>query len=196
MQRDPEAYFDYFARRLGNPGSLTYDITPSYSGLSADCLARIRDGFSSRGVPVKVVFLIRDPFERCWSAVRMDIRNYGSRGFTEEEALARRYASEGFGLRTRYDRTIARLESVFPAQDLLIDAYERLFTPDSIARLSAALGVPARPDLAETTRNVSERTTGISPDLRREVIRHYGEVYDYCVARDPPLRALWNDPAG
>ncbi len=195
MQRDPAAYFDYFARRLRTPGTLTYDITPSYSGLSADCLATIRDGFAARGIPVKVVFLIRDPFERCWSAVRMDIRNYGGGGLTEEESLARRYASEGFRLRTRYDETIPRLEATFPAADIHIEAYERLFTPDGIARLSAAFGLPARPDLAERTRNVSLKTTGIDPALKREIIRHYGVVYDFCFARDPALRSLWNDPA-
>jgi hypothetical protein len=195
MQRNTDAYFDYFARLVDGSDRMTFDITPSYSGLSADTLATIRKGFEDRGIRVKVVFLIRDPFERCWSAVRMDIRNYGDRGLSEEETLARRYRNEGFRIRTRYDETITRLEAVFPREDIHIEAFERLFTPESVAKISHVFGVPVRTDMVEATFNVSRKTVGIDPALKRDVIQHYAQVYDFCFARDPTLRDLWNDPA-
>jgi hypothetical protein len=195
MQRNTEAYFDYFSRLVARPGRLTYDITPSYSGLSLETLSAIRQGFVERGVQPKVVFLVRDPLERCWSAVRMDIRNYGNGGLSEPESLARRYRSEGFRIRTRYDETIARLEQAFPADEIHIEAFERLFTPESIARISQFIGVPPRTDIIERTVNVSRKSVDIDPALRREIILHYSQVYEFCFARDPTLREVWNDPS-
>jgi hypothetical protein len=194
MQHNQDAYFDYFARLSRSSGKLTYDITPSYSGLSVETLETIRRGFEDRGLHVKVVFLLRDPLERCWSAVRMDIRNYGSGGLSEQELLARLYPTEGVRLRTRYDETILRLEAVFRAEDIHVDAYERLFEPESIERLSRFLGVPVRTDLAETSFNVSRKSVDLDPWLKREIVLHFAEVYDFCFARDPGLRALWHDP--
>lgn len=68
-------YYGYFANLLAAPDiRLTGDITPSYSGLSAATLAEIRDGMATRGVPTRVVFMMRDPVERSWSALRMSRR--------------------------------------------------------------------------------------------------------------------------
>ena len=76
FQDNIEGYFDYFEDLL-NANDSTYvtgDITPSYTGLPAECYRTVHENFSKRGIKVKAVFLLRDPLERCWSAVRMHRR--------------------------------------------------------------------------------------------------------------------------
>ena len=64
---DTGKYFDYFDR-IAEPSdgvTLTGDITPSYAGLSPEVYKEIKDGAEARGFRVKVIFLMRDPVERC-----------------------------------------------------------------------------------------------------------------------------------
>ena len=50
---------------------------PSYSGLSVDTLRTIRRGFDRYAIPVRPVFLMRDPIERIISSARMQRRKEG-----------------------------------------------------------------------------------------------------------------------
>lgn len=197
MQRSDAAYFDYFARRLARPGvHLTADITPSYSGLPTEALARIAEGFAARGIAVRVVFLMRDPVQRCWSAIRMTRRQGKPQGGTaqdlsEEQALEAHAFGAYAGLRTRYDLTLARLEQVFAPEALHVGLYETLFQPDSLARLSGFLGLPPDPDFARHRFNVSDKTAPVSSDLQARIARHYADVYRDCARRFPGIEAHW-----
>ena len=71
MRRSPDFYFDYFAKLLAG-GGIAADITPSYSGLSGETLASIRDGITARGMDFRGVFLMRDPVGRCVSGFNMN----------------------------------------------------------------------------------------------------------------------------
>lgn len=81
--RKPQRYVDYFTwllqrpRLRSGPVRLTGDITPSYALLSAATLGEIRDAFTQRGIPVRPVFLMRDPIERLISSQRMKLRKQG-----------------------------------------------------------------------------------------------------------------------
>lgn len=102
---DSEAYFDYFANLLETSGkAFTADITPSYAGLPTHALKLIKEGFEKRGITVKVVFLMRDPFERVFSYCRKGIRNnklnYGDNEYLEQESLLNNYATPGCEFRT------------------------------------------------------------------------------------------------
>jgi len=48
----------------------------------------IQDGFERRGVTLKVIFLMRDPIQRCWSAVRMRRRNARAAGNVTMDVVA------------------------------------------------------------------------------------------------------------
>ena len=138
---DPEAYFDYFELLLYRPGiRIATDITPSYSLVSADRLAAVRDGFARRGIRVVPVFLMREPAERIWSAVRMYQRR-GRRDKPAEERVLEVYDQPAFELRTRYEHTMAALESVFGRENVFYALYERLFDDATVRELCAALGV-------------------------------------------------------
>jgi len=198
MQADPEAYFAYFERLLARPGiRLTGDISPSYAALPAPVLATIAEGFRARGIRPRAVFLMRDPVERCWSTLRMKKRKGQQPAAAGDEALLLGgfYRSEGMALLTRYDRTIAAARTVFPPEDLHLALYEELFSEDGLAALGRFLGLPPRPERAETRVNATPKGGALSPAARRQIACHYAEVYRFCAAEFPRIRTLWPSAA-
>lgn len=197
MQQNEAAYFDYFLELLEKPGTnITADITPSYSALDTEIFAKIFEGFQKRNVECKVIFLMRDPFERCWSTVRMDRKRGKSRwGVSlkvDEETSLLRYAKTAHAqIRTRYDKTIANLEKSIPATNLHLAIYEELMTETGIAALSEFIGVPPKPNFAKTKVNVTPKTHPISKETISNVVKEYSDVYDYCGERFPQTRSLW-----
>ena len=112
LQNIDGSYELYFNTLISDNTNITGDITPSYSGLPSFAFEKIRKKIELAGFDIKVIFLMRDPFERCWSAVRMARRN-GNTEFSEFELLRNSYNSEQFFFRTNYKATIEALESVF-----------------------------------------------------------------------------------
>ena len=197
LQRDPEAYFDYFAERLAAPGiRITGDITPAYAGLSAETLARIRDGFAARGIGMRAVFLMRDPVERILSAARMarrrELKIAGRRAPpSDAAALEAAFATPGARMRTRYDLTCAALDATLPAGCIHYGLFETLFTPAGIAGLAAFLDLPARAEAGGEKVNANSRYEPVPEALLARVRAEYADVYSYCARRFPQTRELW-----
>lgn len=197
---DPEMYFAYFADLLSRKQvRLTGDITPSYSGLSAETLAHIRRGFNRRDIRVRAMFLMRDPVERAWSAVRMRrreaLRVKPDLKFTttEDEDLHALYTSENFVLRASYDRTIQSILTAFPREDVFFGFYETLFNVESIQSICAFLGLDyVAPDFG-IQKNVSPKQVDISEDLKAEVARFYAPSYHAAaqVFSEEVVQAAW-----
>ena len=142
-----EAYFDYFTNLLNKSNKqFTADITPSYAALPEHALHAIKEGFKKRGITVKVVFLMRDPFERVFSYCRKGIRNnkfsYKDNPYLEQESLLNNFATRGCEFRTQYDITIQTIEKVFGSNDIFYGFYETLFTDETIKSLTDFLDVP------------------------------------------------------
>lgn len=199
---DPESYFDYFQHLLlRDPGiRLTADITPSYAGLSAGRLAFIREGFLRRGIAVRAIFLMRDPVERIWSAIRMNYRRHREQDpdgdylkMSEEERLLRTYGKPQQAVRTRYDKTIGALERVFAPGEIHYEFYERLFTEEAVARICAFLEIDTIPADFGRRVNASPKSLDISDSTLRRIAGHYGKVYDAVEERfgAGTVRDLW-----
>ena len=130
----PERYYAYFAGLLRRPGiQLTGDITPSYCGLSASTLLTIHAGFINQGIPVKPLFLMRDPIERIVSSLRMQRRKQGLQDSAGEiEALRDlcRERPERINLRSDYGHTLTALQDsageIQTLQDLCRERPERI----------------------------------------------------------------------
>jgi len=182
---NPENYFDYFDYLFLKNESvqLVGDITPSYSMLSSNAYNHIKEGLESRGFKVKVVFLMRDPFERIWSMIRMNRKVRLLNGFQlvidEEEELRDVYYRPEVSLRTRYDRTIEELEKVFDKSDIFYGYYENLFTEEIICRLSEFLSIELEDPDFHYKVNESPKSTLISDGLREEIINYYKSVYKF-----------------
>jgi hypothetical protein len=192
---DPDAYFDYFAALLARDGvRLTADITPSYAGLSVERLSAIRQGFAERSVRPVAVYLMRDPVERVWSAVRMDVRRSGN---TDEGAVEGRLRAVAVGdqydRRTRYDLAMSTADRAF-GDEVFYGFYERLFDASTLRDLCAFLGIEfVEPDLGRQV-NVSPKVDGdLAEQTVRGLVAHFAPVYEAVAARFPAvdLPTLW-----
>lgn len=169
--RSPGLYYDYFTwllRRPHRPGRkvcLTGDITPSYALLSADALGEIKRGFQQRGVPVRPVFLMRDPIERIISSQRMKLRKLGQRDAESEQAALRRRISKGRGLRSNYAQTLEALEQAFGLEECFIGLFETLFSAESYGQLCSFLQVPYQEPAWSEKVNVSATANPIPEEL-------------------------------
>jgi hypothetical protein len=192
---DPDAYFDYFAGLVG-PGRarLTADITPAYAGLSVERLRSVRAGFESRGVRPVAVYLMRDPVERVWSAVRMDVQRRGDHDPELVEARLRTVGDDDqYGRRTRYDQAIARLDDAFGGDGVFYGFYERLFDVATLRNLCAFLGLDFHePDLGRQV-NVSPKGGELAEETVAELVTRFAPVYAAVRARFPDvdLPTLW-----
>lgn len=195
FQERPETYFRYFAQRAAREGVLlTGDITPAYAALPAPVFREIRAGILRAGLRPRVVFILRDPVERCISGTRMHLREEGGGHTAEDETrtLMQRFATTPYEARTRYDLTIRALEAAFAPEELRVVFYEELFTRAVIGELCTFLGLPFRePDFAEM-HNVSRTEHEIGVEARRAVFDHYAEVYAFVRERfGARVDALW-----
>ena len=189
---DYNNYFDYFSSILYmNPDIfLTGDITPAYSSLQPEVFEIIKKGFEERGVTVKVVFLMREPVERCISAAQF---NLGRRKPDKEAAdftvnkferyVKKNYSSESFQARGRYDLTMENLEKVFDRDNIHYQFFENLFEAGNIEKICQFLGLEFTPARAEEKVNESRLKLEISDKLRGEIRAFYAPVYDLMYER-------------
>ncbi len=190
---DIDRYLNLF-RALPGPRKLTGDITPSYSVLDASHFARIRTMLTEAGMTPRVVFLMRDPVERVWSASRMWARNHGitDANLIRKEALAQLNRPADMA-RNRYDRTIEALEKVFPPEELFFSFYETLFREQTTRAICAHLGLTYRPADYEKAVNASPRRAELLPEQTHLVQSALAPVYAYCANRfGDGLPAAWN----
>jgi hypothetical protein len=191
MQRVPGAYERYFKNKVKGDVNSTGDITPEYAGLEAKHYELIKKRLEGKGFDVKVIFLMRDPFERCWSQSRMDKRKLK---LTESvvESIRRGYTNSAYRFRTEYNETISQLEEVFSPSQIYYGVYEEMFTPEKIGEISQFCGVEPDISFAEKTVNAYSNDKEIVPDeLRAEIISYYSHVYDFCHKRFPQTKTLW-----
>lgn len=193
MQSADGFYEDYFARLIQGPVRITGDITPSYALLTRSQLAFIRGRLAAKGFTVKVVFLMRDPVERCWSAARAQVKPLAGEASAtaEEDCLRRLYRSQQFVLRTAYDRTIAEIEAVIPSADVHYAISEELSTAACLTALSEFLGLEPHAARGGIRVKTSPARFVLDPQLRCEIAAYYADVYEFCRRRFPQTEALW-----
>ncbi len=105
------------------------DMTPINGTLGTDELAFIKEYFSKRSIVVKPLLIMRDSFERIWSAVRMKVGNLYPEQYRQNERLSnntliKSYRSETVDKRTRYEHTIEKLENIFGISNICYEFSE------------------------------------------------------------------------
>lgn len=198
---DTDTYFDYFNDLvIANPGTrVTGDLTPSYAGLPVEIFRRIRTSLLKRDFEVRVVFLLRDPVERCISAARHSLSRATAPPTqnVERRVLRDSYRSVGCRMRTRYDLTIRNLEQAFDPSELIFFFYEDLFTPASIGKLNASLGLDhVEPNLNDRINETSSEHA-VDESLRHEIFSYYEVVYEFAAERFGAdyVRSIWRSYA-
>ncbi|WP_415895696.1 sulfotransferase domain-containing protein [Neptuniibacter sp. PT34_22] len=190
---DTKNYYDYFdSLWQKGEGIVTSvgDITPSYAALPKNALKVIKSELEARGFNVKIVFLMRDPVERCWSMARMKLKQFKSAKPkdipipTQQEMLASIYQTKKCEIRTRYESTIKNLEYVFDEQDIFYSFYEKLFEKETLVELQGFLGLnDFLPDTSQKV-NVSEKSElDLDVELASDIFNFYRETYEFCEYR-------------
>jgi hypothetical protein len=120
LRRD-EWYARLF-RRAQSKGLIAGELTPEYATLDEKIFRHIQ----SMHPNIKLVFIMRDPVDRAWSAVNNDHKKGLLSGqFTEERALEWARSLEVRSL-SAYMDTIERIEAVFPSEQLYFCFFDDL----------------------------------------------------------------------
>ncbi len=177
-------YFDYLHSK-NQAIEAVGDITPSYSMLSSNSFEYIKEGLESKGFTVKTIFLMRDPFERIWSMLRMmrqlELENGISPSRTESDIIEEFSKTEGCELRTRYENTAKNLEKAFKPDSIHYGLYESMFTTKGYEAISDFLNIElSAPDI-ETIINKSHRSENIHHSTIQRVVSHYRETYEFAL---------------
>lgn len=199
FRRNHKHYFDYFQNLVSgqDPAVITGDITPAYAALPEFVFSNLKGSLEKRGFRVKVIFLMRDPVNRCASASRMyfqkELLANLDKPFLEADLLARNFREPKFVSRTRYDSTITNLERVFDSQDIYYGFFEELFNDDSISKLCEFLDLPFRPGRYAEPVNPTKIRSVVPLELRREMTEYYADVYNFVFAKfgAERIRDLW-----
>lgn len=187
MVEDENLYKAYFEKL--NPG-LAYcsECTPSYSMLGIEGFKAMRDLLPG----VKVIFIMRNPVDRYWS----HLKHMYTRGYSIDfvsESLAKLSDPQYF-LRTDYKRTIKAAEAVFPAQDVLLLFYEKLFFEERkleyFNKIPDFLGIKRMKPSLEKIRNKS-KDVAQSKEERRALVEALKHVYEYVVDRFEDVPDSW-----
>lgn len=186
---DLSYYMGTFARLMAaNPAArLTGDITPEYCMLSRAQLAQAREMIEGAGYDLRVVFLMRDPLDRVYSALRMADRNRRAEGREVMMTAAERFDIQGTAdwveQRTRYDLILDNLDAVFDPEQVYLGFYETFFTDQSLTALLAFLGLRHHPADFGNLANASPAGGDIAPQKVAAVRAHYDATYRACADR-------------
>ena len=186
---DPDSYAEYFDRlyRQNAQTKLVGDITPAYSALRGEHFTSIKSLLESRGFTVRVVFLMRDPIERIYSAIYMEIARTKRRSKKidqgPEQLFLARYDNEKVEMKTRYENTLAALDQSFEARHTFLGFYETLFSEAGVGEVISFLGIDyVKPNLKKRV-HAAKQKTELSTQSISEVRKYYDDTYRYCGER-------------
>ncbi|HEY1708527.1 MAG TPA: sulfotransferase domain-containing protein [Rhizomicrobium sp.] len=178
MIADRAAYLKHFDNNVGPKHSVFGEITPAYAMLDAQGFRTVANLVAANGVALKLLFIMRDPIDRYFSALRM--REKIDAEFSALDCFEAYLDDDGYVSRGRYDLTIQNLRAVFSPSNVHYAFYETLFTPGAIQAITGFLGVPYRvPDFQKKilAGPVSRAPTPRQIALARE---KYEPVYAFC----------------
>lgn len=187
-------YFDYLYLR--NPEiKAVGDITPSYALLQPKTYRMIKKGLEARGFTIKILFLMRDPIERMWSAARMNKRNMKTQksiSFDEFNFMASNKEWIGYD-KSRYEQTITNIENIFNPKEIYYGFYEELFEVDSHQKIQDFLQISLQSFKPSQILNASPKNTLMPEELNRDLGRQLQSTYEFMLKRyGDKMIKLWN----
>jgi len=135
LPRNDRWYASLFPRP---PGRITGEVCPGYARIPAEAVAHVR-----RLMPdTRIVYLLRDPVERTWSAAAMRFRKPGqgwSIETTDEGEIERQLTDPRTLAHSDYLRNLAAWRAHFPEERIFIGFFD-LLKDDPHAFLGSILG--------------------------------------------------------
>jgi len=173
LGRPSDEWYARLFHKAQQRGRVAGEITPAYSTLDEAMLWRMR----SINSDIRLIFVMRDPLDRAWSAVMNNFRSWRDGAITLERALARAQSS-AFSSRSAYTETIRRLEAVFPDRQLHFCFFDHLRdNPETFAAtVLRFLGV-APGDVRKLVRQQAVNAAGGSKPVLREFELEMAKLY-------------------
>jgi hypothetical protein len=172
LGRRSDAWYARLFHGAQTKGFIAGEITPAYATLDEEVLRRIQRMNSK----IKLIFVMRDPVERAWSAVN----NAAKKGVVEAptvEKTIQRARGWGTAARSGYADTIKRLEAVFPARQIHYCFFEDLRErPETLtSSLLSFLGVEPGPASVRLPKavNVAAGSKPIPLEFSRQMAGDY-----------------------
>lgn len=196
MQTVEDVYENYFLQLISDKIRVVGDMTPSYAFLSIEAFETIKFRLESVGFEVKVVFLMRDPVQRNWSAIRMKQRNSLHRGLeiSDEQLIIdfkEFYQNPQNFNRTDYRSTILNITKIFKSENIYVGFYETLFREHTLATLSSFLGLNLSHANFNEKINTS-RYVDLPYQIKMDCRHYYDDVYSFCHNEFPLTKFIWN----
>lgn len=189
---DHAAYLAYLHANAGD-ARVVGEITPAYALLDPEWLRAM----SGLGPVVRFLYVLREPVERLWSNIRQTVPSRpGGRDTPQPVAMAmfdRWLAGDEheIDLRSDYRGALERMAEAIPARDLLVLFYETLFSPETIDRLCAFLGIRTVPADTET-RIFAAEALSLDPARVAAARARLAPQYDYVRSRFGALPPSWS----
>lgn len=127
---------NWYRGLFGDDARCNGDITPAYAILPVEIIRRMRADFPT----VKLIYLLRNPLERAWSAALMAVRR-AEMEYAEasDRWFIDHFHSRGSLARGDYASCLENWLSVYPRQSLLIARYEEIVS-DPVGLVNRVLG--------------------------------------------------------
>ncbi|MCB1360429.1 MAG: sulfotransferase [Rhodobacteraceae bacterium] len=155
---DHAGYLSVVATGRLAPGKVALDFTPEYA-LVPDAVFQQMAALPG----ARLIFLMREPVARFWSAVRMRAAKMVEQG-EDFETCARGVLDEmlaqgntGAHLRSDYVTTLDKLQRLVPIEQRLVLFFEDLFVQETVDAVCAFLGIAPRAIDAAQPRNEGQR---------------------------------------
>ncbi len=207
LQNNPQKYFEYFDFLLKSKNKeISFDITPEYIGLKAETLKYIDDSFHQNDIDCKFIIILRDPIDRCWSALKSKFKKKGLTANDQikyeeiiesvdynlpvQEAMIKYVKSGDAAFRTNYKQIIEILRNNFDKNKYLILLYEDFKLNTIKTKLEDFLEIKL-PNFVNEKINISSNET-INKDLTKQIAPIFYETYKYCSLNLPETKAFWN----
>jgi Sulfotransferase family len=151
-------------------GLIAGEITPAYATLNEKVLRRVQ----RMNDKIKLIFVMRDPVERAWSAVNNAAKK-GAADASTVEGSVKRARESGAVARSAYADTIRRLEAVFPASQVHYCFFDDLRDqPEALTSdLLSFLGVEQLLLQLPQAVNVAAGSKAVPHEFSREMARDY-----------------------
>ena len=127
LPRDDEWYGKLFRRARGK-GKVTGEITPAYAAMSEQEWDQIHALFPD----LRLIFVMRDPVVRTWSALRNSMKKSRIDPSTSVDGLVEYAYKSSIAARSDYLRSIRMVESRFGAQQLHCCFFEQLIAEPTV----------------------------------------------------------------
>jgi hypothetical protein len=151
----------------------------------------IRKFFCKHEMHLKLIYLMRDPAERYYSALRMRRRDDSS--YPSRQVFIKHLDDPPYYERGLYHVVLRNLRASFPLSDVYIGFYEHLFNHGEVERLCRFLELDYSVK-ADFSSKVNQSPAGTMTDEMRAAARErFADVYEFCRAEfGDDLPAAWN----